>query len=182
MNTADVQRSVLCLADVRCDRVEALLDRYGLQLQVVADGEPITASFWQEPEAGILGRQVFARADTPLHSLLHEACHVICMTEDRRRHLERDAGGDDLEEAAVCYLQIVLADDLDGVGRARLMHDMDTWGYSFRLGSTAAWFGDDADDARRWLQGEGLLTASGRPVYALRGAGNQRSKAIETVA
>ena len=26
-----------------------------------------------------------------------------------------------------------------------------TWGYSFRLGSAAAWFAEDAEDARDWL-------------------------------
>ena len=40
----------------------------------------------------------------------------------------------------MCYLQILLADALHGVGRERLMQDMDEWGYSFRLGSTRAWF------------------------------------------
>ena len=54
------------------------------------------------------------------------------------RHWD-NAGGDDLEESAVCFLQVILADFLDGVGRDRLMRDMDAWGYSFRLGSTAAW-------------------------------------------
>ncbi len=35
--------------------------------------------------------------------------------------------------------------------------DMDAWGYSFRLGGAAAWFGSDADDARAWLVREGIL-------------------------
>ena len=97
------------------------------------------------------------RPDTPLHSALHEACHWLCMDAGRRRGLHTDAGGDDIEECAVCYLQILLADRLPGVGRARLMQDMDAWGYSFRLGSAAAWFESDADDARAWLQERGLL-------------------------
>jgi hypothetical protein len=49
-------------------------------------------------------------------------------------------------------LQIVLADGLPGVGSDRLMADMDAWGYSFRLGSTRAWFENDAEDARAWLR------------------------------
>ena len=57
---------------------------------------------------------------------------------------------------------------LPGVGRRRLMRDMDDWGYSFRLGSTAAWFADDAADAARWLRDHGLVSASGDPVYRLR--------------
>ena len=36
-------------------------------------------------------------------------------------------------EAAVCYLQVVLADELAGVGCERLCADMDTWGYSLSL-------------------------------------------------
>ena len=82
---------------------------------------------------------------------------------------DRDAGGDDLEEAAVCYLQIVLADEIDGVGRERLMRDMDAWGYSFRLGSTRAWFQEDAEDAAGWLQQHGLIDAADSPTFALRG-------------
>jgi hypothetical protein len=39
------------------------------------------------------------------------------------------------------------------------MQDMDAWGYSFRLGSTAAWFEADAEDARDWLRERGLPSA-----------------------
>jgi hypothetical protein len=59
----------------------------------------------------------------------------------------------------VCYLQVVLADRLPGVGRRRLMQDMDAWGYSFRLGGAQAWFEQDAADARAWLVERGLLPA-----------------------
>ena len=69
--------------------------------------------------------------DTPVHSVLHEAVHVICASPERRATLCRDAGSNDLEEAAVCYLQVLLADYVAGVGRDRLMRDMDHWGYSF---------------------------------------------------
>ena len=51
----------------------------------------------------------------------------------------------------MCYLQVLLADLIAGVGRVRIMADMDAWGYSFRLGSTRAWFEGDAEDAREWL-------------------------------
>jgi hypothetical protein len=90
------------------------------------------------------------------------------MTAERRASLHTDAGGNDLEECAVCYLQIELAGCLPGVGRARLMQDMDTWGYSFRLGDTASWFQNDASDARDWLTAHGLLATDGRPLWALR--------------
>ena len=90
------------------------------------------------------------------------------MTEARRQCLHRDAGGDDLEESAVCYLQILLADHLPGVGRCRLMQDMDAWGYSFRLGDTRSWFERDAEDARAWLHHNGLASAADNPLFVLR--------------
>lgn len=146
----------------------ALLKRYGLQLCVQAANEPITGSYWGDSEAGIVDLTVYVREDTPIHSLLHETCHLICMTRERRARVHTDAGGDDLEEAAVCYLQVLLADCIDGVGRERLMQDMDAWGYSFRLGSTRAWFDGDAEDAAAWLAGHGLVDAEGGPAWQLR--------------
>jgi len=159
---------VLRVADLGRDSVTTFLSRYDLTAEWIADGASISGSFWGEPEAGIIGRRVYLRGDTPVHSMLHEVCHIICMTDVRRDKLDRDAGGDDLEEAAVCYLQIVLADFLSGVGRDRLMADMDAWGYSFRLGNSGAWFADDAADARCWLEAEGLLSAAGEPLFRLR--------------
>ncbi len=159
---------VTTVADVGIDEPAALLARFGLELIRVDDGAPIPGSYWGEPEAGVIGTRVYVRSDTPVHSLLHETCHVICMDDERRLNLNKDAGGDDLEESAVCYLQVVLADELDGVGRDRIMLDMDTWGYSFRLGSTARWFAEDAEDARQWLIDEALLEATGAPVFRLR--------------
>jgi hypothetical protein len=50
------------------------------------------------------------------------------MDAGRRRGLHTDAGGYDIEECTVCYLQILLADRLPGVGRGRRMQDMDTRG------------------------------------------------------
>ena len=146
-----------------------LLARYGISLALLDDNAKIAGSYWGEPEAGIVGQSVIVRRDTPIHSLLHEACHIICMDTERRSGLDGDAGGDDLEECAVCYLQIVLADRIAAVGRNRLMQDMDSWGYSFRLGSTRAWFESDAEDAREWLLGNGLLTPADNPVFVLRG-------------
>lgn len=90
------------------------------------------------------------------------------MTRERRDGLNRDAGGDDQEESAVCFLQIVLADQLPEVGRRRLMQDMDTWGYSFRLGDTASWFRTDAEDAHEWLVDHDVLNAAGEPTFRLR--------------
>ena len=165
--TEPTSSGVLLVKDVALSSADDLLGRYGLQIVVHHDDESIPGSFWGEPEAGIVGLEVHVRRDTPIHSLLHEACHVICMDEARRSELERDAGGDDLEEAAVCYLQVVLASYLDGVDRHRLMEDMDTWGYSFRLGSARRWWREDADDARSWLLEHGLLTPRGGPMFKL---------------
>lgn len=164
------QPDILRVGDLERNTVEHFLDRFDLSVEWVPDDVAITASFWGDPEAGIAGRCVYVRADTPVHSMLHEVCHVICMTSDRREQLNSDAGGDDLEESAVCYLQIVLADHLDGVGRQTLMGDMNAWGYSFRLGSTERWFAEDADDARAWLRALNLLNSKDEPQFRLRGA------------
>jgi hypothetical protein len=148
--------------------LEMLLDRYGLALHLVAPQEVIPGSYWGEREAGLIGAKIFARLDTPLHSVLHESAHFICMTPERRAGLDTDAGGDDAEENAVCYLQLILSESLPNVGRESMCHDMDDWGYSFRLGSAAAWFATDAEDARSWLIRHGLLDLQGRITYACR--------------
>lgn len=153
---------VLRLADIGFEAPAALLARHGLDLQPVADGAPIPGSYWGEPEAGVIGATVHARADTPVHSLLHEACHLIVLPPERRAAVHTDATDSVEEEDATCYLQILLADALPGVGRARLMADMDAWGYSFRLGSTRDWFEHDAVDARTWLEARGLLPVPAR--------------------
>lgn len=148
---------VLCLADIGFDASTALLAGYGLTLHRVPDGAPIPGSYWGAPEAGIIGADVHARGDTPVHSLLHEAGHLIVLPAERRAAVHTDATDSVEEEDATCYLQILLADALPGVGRDRLMADMDTWGYTFRLGSARAWFEHDADDARSWLIARDLL-------------------------
>ena len=152
------------------DRVSlaTLLERLGLELTLVAPQEVIPASYWGDSEAGLQAHRLYARLDTPVHSVLHEASHYACMTPERRTGLDRDAGGDDAEESAVCYLQILLADHLPGVGRERLCNDMDEWGYSFRLGSTRAWFEHDAEDARLWLAAHHLTDSAGALTFHLR--------------
>lgn len=159
---------MLLLSSVDRVAVALLLQRYGMDLTLVAPEEVIPGSYWGESEAGLKGDRLYARLDTPVHSLLHEASHYICMAPERRVGLDRDAGGDDLEESAVCYLQVLLADELPGVGRKRLWADMDAWGYSFRLGSSQAWFEEDAEDARLWLREHGLTDAGDRPTGLVR--------------
>ncbi len=166
--TAPHHNKILTVDDLPVDTLKEVLQRYCLQLVIVADGAPVPASYWGAPEAGISGDTIYACGDTPIHSILHESSHVICMTGQRRAVLHRDAGGDDLEESAVCYLQVLLADHIDGVGRQRLMEDMDDWGYSFRLGSTSAWFEKDAEDARQFLINHGLISELGDVNFAMR--------------
>ena len=151
---------MLILADISLDDARALLARHGLTLVPVADGAPIPGSYWGEPEAGVIGANVYARGDTPVHSLLHEACHLIVAAPERRSQIHTDASESQIEEDATCYLQIVLGDALCGVGSARIMADMDEWGYTFRLGSARAWFERDAEDARAWLAARALLVGS----------------------
>lgn len=148
---------MLLLADLAPGVAATLLNRYDLTLRLVADGAPIPGSYWGEPEAGIIGTTVFARADTPVHSLLHEACHLIVAPEHKRPSIHTDASESQAEEDATCYLQIALADELAEAGRERIMADMDAWGYTFRLGSARAWFEGDAEDARVWLTQCGLI-------------------------
>lgn len=148
--------SVLRLRDIGVQAPARLLAGFGLELVPVADDAPIPGSYWGDDEAGLIGTRVYARATTPVHSLLHEACHLIVMPPERRTGVHTDATDCDREEDATCCLQIILADRLPGVGRDRLMADMDAWGYSFRLGSARAWFEDDAGDARSFLRERGL--------------------------
>ena len=148
---------VLTMADIAFDDAAALLHRYGLALHRVADGESVPGSYWGDSEAGIIGTDVYARGDTPVHSLLHEAGHLIVLPPERRASVHTDATDSIEEENAVCVLQALLADELPSVGRERVLADMDEWGYTFRLGSAAAYVEHDADDAWGWLQAHGFI-------------------------
>lgn len=168
--TRTISGDVLRYAAADQQALAALLRRCGLELAEVDCDRPIPGSYWGDEEAGLLGSRILVRDDTPVHSILHEACHYLCMDDRRRRALDTDAGGDYDEENAVCYLQILLAAELPGIGSARMMRDMDQWGYSFRLGSARAWFERDAADALAFLQREGLVDGAGRPTFRLRGS------------
>ncbi|RJS93392.1 hypothetical protein D3260_08710 [Salinisphaera sp. Q1T1-3] len=133
------------------------LAAFGLHVRAIGLDQPIPGSFWGEAEAGLKGDTLIVREDTPVHSALHEAGHYVCMDPTRRAVLDTDAGGDYDEENAVCYWQIMVCDRLAGMDRQTMCADMDAWGYTFRLGSAAAWFAEDAEDARAWLILAGLL-------------------------
>ncbi|WP_456405664.1 hypothetical protein [Thiolapillus sp.] len=160
--------TVLLCADKPGKTLDRLLERYAMHLQWVADDHPIPGSHFGDPEAGLIGNTLLVRNDTPLHSAFHETCHYICMDDQRRQALHTDAGGDYDEENGVCYLQILLADQLPGFGRERMFRDMDAWGYSFRLGSSRAWFENDAEDARTWLMHYHLIDEHQQPTWKLR--------------
>ena len=159
---------VLRLTDIDAGELIRLLSRFDLQLRYCADQESIPGSYWGDEEAGLRSNNLYARGDTPLHSILHEACHYICLDSARRKHLDTNAGSDEAEENAVCYLQILLADEIDSLGRERMFADMDSWGYSFRLGSSKAWFERDAEDALDWLAAHKLVDHRMRPLLRLR--------------
>jgi len=156
------------LAEADRSAVSGMLARFGIDLRLGEPGVEIPGSYWGESEAGLRGSTLLARLDTPLHSIFHEAAHYICMSPERRVGLDRDAGGDDAEENAVCYLQVLLAEQIRGCDRASAWRDMDEWGYTFRLGSARAWFEQDADDARGWLQAAGIIDVTQKLTGRLR--------------
>lgn len=160
--------SVLLCADIHLADLQNLLSRYGLEIHLVENNQPIPGSWFGDSEAGLIGSGLYVRNDTPVHSALHESCHYICMDADRRSQLHTNAGGDYDEENGVCYLQILLADFIPGFGRERAFSDMDEWGYTFRLGSSRAWFEKDADDTYAWLFKHGLMDADKNPQWIVR--------------
>lgn len=155
---------MLTLADTGFDAPAALLARYGLTLSLVADDLPIPGSYWGAPEAGLIGETVYVRTDTPVHSLLHESAHLIVLPPERRAAVHTDATDSVEEEDAVCVLQALLGDALPGVGRSRVLADMDAWGYSFRLGSAQAYFDADAETSWQWLADHGLVDPVSRTL------------------
>jgi len=157
--------AVLQLGDICVEDAARLLSAYGLTLVLVDDGADIPGSYWGECEAGIIGETVYARRDTPVHSLLHEACHLIVLPVERRRDVHTDATDSVAEEDAVCVLQALLGDELPGVGTARILADMDAWGYTFRTGSARSYYDIDADEAWQWLLERGLVNAQRRLCF-----------------
>src|SRR5262245_60638346 len=106
------QADIACVADIGLEPLVALFAPYALKLCELPRTAIIPGSYWGESEAGLVGDTLYARSDTPIHSVLHEAAHFVCMDSVRRDSLQRDAGGDHAEENAVCYLQILWAGQL----------------------------------------------------------------------
>jgi hypothetical protein len=149
--------AVVRVSALGTDALRALFAGHGLQLRIVADDDEIPGSYWGETEAGLIGNVLYIRNDTPVHSALHEGCHWLCMDAARRAAVHTDANGDQDEEMAVCCLQALLADRIPGYSRAQLFADMDAWGYSFVLGSAAAWFAQERDESLDWLRRHRLI-------------------------
>ena len=160
--------NILLCSDINLKHLQSLLGRYGMEIKTVDDNEAIPGSFWQPPEAGLISNTLYIRNDTPVHSALHETCHYICMDKQRRNKLNTDAGGGYEEEDGVCYLQILLSNFIPEMKQARMLSDMDTWGYSFRLGSAKAWFEKDAEDAFAWLMKNKIITSTNNPTWNVR--------------
>lgn len=158
----------LSVEDCELSDLESLLNKYKLCISIVDSNQPIPGSFWGDSEAGLINNTLFVRNDTPIHSLLHEACHFICMDNERRSSLHTNAKGDYDEENAVCYLQILLSEEIKNFSKPQIMKDMDNWGYTFRLGSTESWFEQDAEDALSWLRHHKLLDKNSKPNFQLR--------------
>lgn len=156
------------LKNIHPESIRSLFDRYELQLNEVAANSDIPYSFWGAPEAGRHQSQLYAREDTPIHSLLHEACHFICMPPSGRKQAEIDAGGSAQEENACCYLQLLLSDFIPGFSKNIHLHDMNSWGYNFRLGSSSRWFYADTDDERQWLMRHDIINEDDQPTWNLR--------------
>lgn len=168
MNSSADYIAITTCSQLPANALQALISRFDMQVISVTDGELIPGSFWGESEAGLIENRLYVRGDTPVHSALHEACHYICMDQSRRQQLDTDAGGHYDEENGVCYLQILLAEYLPKIDSTKMMHDMDQWGYTFRLGSARAWFEQDAEDAVAWLLRYGLIDQKGQPTWKLR--------------
>lgn len=158
MSEAD-DGDVLCCGDIDTALLEHLLAGLGLDVGWTDDGGPVPGARPGAPGAGLVGPRLYLRRDTPVHAALHQAGRYACADAARRAGRRTDAGGTALEERAVCYLQIVLADELPDVGRERMQRDMDASGYVFGIGSARAWFEGDAEDARDLLIGRNLIGA-----------------------
>jgi len=168
-NTNTEPVDVLRVSDIELSALVSLLAPYQLNVQLNTGDDSIPGSFWGDDEAGLIANTLYLRPDTPIHSVLHEAGHYVCMSSDRRDGLDTNAGGDYDEENGVCYLQILFADELEGLNKNRMMADMDQWGYTFRLGSAQKWFELDAQDACNWLIEKGIIDKTGIPSWQLRG-------------
>ena len=147
----------------------SLLAGFGLRLVLLPAGADIPGTYWGAPEAGLSGDQLFVRPDTPVHSVLHEAAHFLCMPPSAAPACTgtRAATWPRRTPSATCRSCWERSSGAAGWSRERLFADMDAWGYSFRLGSTRRWFEEDADEALAWLRDRGLVHVTGNAIRQL---------------
>ena len=161
-------KTILKVNDCSLEDLKKLLNNYQLKITLIPLNKTIPGSYWGDTEAGIIGNTLYVNPNTPIHSLLHESCHYICMDKHRRKSLDTDAEGNYDEENGVCYLQILLAEKISNMGKTRMMKDMNNWGYTFRLGSAENWFNKDAEDALAWLQKHKIVDHTQSITFRLR--------------
>ena len=77
-------KNVLTVSECSHTVLSKLLRKYSLNLNIADNDAKIPGSYWGESEAGLIANTVYVRPDTPIHSLLHETCHYICMDTHRR--------------------------------------------------------------------------------------------------
>ena len=163
-----METNMVYYKDLNSESINAVLKRYGLNINCLNFDREIPHSFWGAPEAGRLKNTLYVRGDTPIHSILHESAHYVCMSQNQRECNEVDAQGTYAEENATCYLQIMLADYIEGYCRQQAFKDMDAWGYSFRLGSAFCWFTDDAEEVKYWLIQHDIISSQRVITWNLR--------------
>ena len=85
----DTQADVLRVGHDPHSSLVMLAGRYGVSLVCVTEGATTPGSYWGESEAGLRGDQLYVRPDTPLHSLLHELGHYVCMFTSGEHRAQR---------------------------------------------------------------------------------------------
>src|SRR3546814_10719191 len=96
------EAAVMPCAELGLVSLRALLEPLGLRIAEVADDLPIPGRYWGDRDAGLIADTLYVRGDTPVHSALHEACPWLCADATRPQSLHTNAGGEDVEEHAVC--------------------------------------------------------------------------------
>ncbi len=65
----------MCYGKIDTKFICPVPNHYGLALHQVAKRSKIPYRFWGSPQAERRNNQLYVRFDTPVHSILHEACH-----------------------------------------------------------------------------------------------------------
>ena len=95
------QSTVLQYAGINPAELAGLLGLFQLEICIAGETEEIPGSYWGAEEAGLIKSRLYVRTDTPVHSIMHEACHYICSDTERRDVLDTNACADDAGENEV---------------------------------------------------------------------------------